>query len=441
MDKDEDGLLTEDELHMGVKAWFVGKGHDEQEFEKHFASMLKIYFLKSDANSDGKLNPEELQAFMMMMMDEHEADEDPETILKMMDKDEDGLLTEDELHVGARALFAGKGVDEQEFEKHFVPMLNNYFPKSDADSDGKLNLEELQAFMKMMDEHEAEESSEVGRKCEFDNPPAGVGSFWDPTCAEVGGLGCHADGKHVECRICGGGDVMSVQCPPSSCHFPLQPHIPYYWDNDCREGKLGCRADGVHTQCRFCGDFPFSTVACPLGAAAPPSASCNFTTEPAIPAYWEPGCAMGMHGCNADGENVECRHCGKGEFSDIHCPGSQVCAFQTIPAVPYYYEPSCHFGMLGCKADGVNDECRFCGEAPFESVQCPRPHEEVEICQSNIGPRSVPYFWDESCVDGMLGCFADGIHVQCRFCGGGNYTEVQCPDTHSNNLRGSSQDP
>merc|ERR1712073_161850 len=72
-------------------------------------------------------------------------------------------------------------------------------------------------------------------------------------------------------------------------------------------------------------------------------------------------------------------------FSHIHCPGSQGCAFQVIPTVPYYYEPSCHAGMLGCKADGVHDECRFCGEAPFESVQCPRPHEEVEICQSNIG--------------------------------------------------------
>merc|ERR1712187_493401 len=69
-------------------------------------------------------------------------------------------------------------------------------------------------------------------------------------------------------------------------------------------------------------------------------------------------------------------------FSHIHCPGSQVCAFEVIPTVPYYYEPSCHAGMLGCKADGVHDECRFCGDWPFESVRCPRSHDEdAEVCR------------------------------------------------------------
>merc|ERR1711994_428993 len=88
---------------------------------------------------------------------------------------------------------------------------------------------------------------------------------------------------------------------------------------------------------------------------------------------------------------------------------SQTSIAQALRFVPSRPFPRSHIttieiATLGCRADGVHDECRFCGEAPFESVQCPRPHEEVEICQSNIGPRSVPYFWDESCVDGMLGC-------------------------------------
>merc|ERR1740121_363968 len=86
-----------------------------------------------------------------------------------------------------------------------------------------------------------------------------------------------------------------------------------------------------------------------------------------------------MLGCNADGQNVQCRHCGKAEFSHIHCPGSQVCDFPNIPTVPYYYEPNCTLGMLGCNADDVHTECRFCGEAPFESVPCPQPHSGLQI--------------------------------------------------------------
>merc|ERR1712238_179953 len=127
---------------------------------------------------------------------------------------------------------------------------------------------------------------------------------------------------------------------------------PYYWDNDCEAGGLGCWADGIHAQCRFCGDFPYTGVTCPEGAAAPMAASCNFDNEPATPYYWEPGCSLGMHGCNADGENVHCRFCGQGDYVDIHCPGSHVCDFAVVPTVPYFWDPHCTVGMLGCKADG-----------------------------------------------------------------------------------------
>jgi len=282
---------------------------------------------------------------------------------------------------------------------------------------------------------QAETSTEVGGVCEFENAPVGVGHFWDPTCVD-GGLGCDADGKHAECRLCGSGDFVSVPCPPSVCNFADLPYIPYFWDAECEMGMVGCNADGTHVQCRFCGDFPFTNIHCPEGAAPPPSASCNFTEEPAIPAYWEPGCVLGMHGCNADGQHVQCRYCGKGEFSHVHCPGSQVCDFVNVPTVPYYYDSNCMDGELGCKADGVHVECRFCGVGDFESVPCPAPHEGVHICRSFLGDRQIPYFWDEACELGKLGCFADGIHSQCRFCGAGNYSEVPCPDDHSGNLRG-----
>jgi len=97
----------------------------------------------------------------------------PSHFFKIMDKDGDGLLTEDELHVGVRDMFPEQAGDAKEFEKHVVPVLRYYFPKSDADSDGKLNLEEFQAFMKMEHEHEAEESTPiaVSRESPAQTPP------------------------------------------------------------------------------------------------------------------------------------------------------------------------------------------------------------------------------------------------------------------------------
>merc|ERR1712228_135794 len=139
---------------------------------------------------------------------------------------------------------------------------------------------------------------------------------------------------------------------------------------------------------------------------------------------------MGMHGCNADGKHVHCRFCGGGGFADIHCPGSHVCEFDALPTVPYYWDPECKDGMLGCKADGVHAECRFCAERPFESVPCPQfaKPPENECSWPQRGEPSVRHFWDETCEMGMLGCWADGIHAQCRFCGDYPFTGVACPE-------------
>merc|ERR1719491_2464525 len=37
-------------------------------------------------------------------------------------------------------------------------------------------------------------------------------------------------------------------------------------------------------------------------------------------------------------------------------------------------------------------------------------------CSWPVAPRT-PWVWDSSCKNGDLGCKADGIHIQCRFCG------------------------
>lgn len=277
----------------------------------------------------------------------------------------------------------------------------------------------------------AETGTEAGQ-CEFVNLPLDVGYYWDPTC-KMGKLGCNADGKNMECRLCGAGDFLSVSCPASSCKFPNDPFVSYYWEPTCKMGTLGCWADGIHAQCRFCGSYPYTSITCPEGAAPPNAAACTFPddSKPETPHYWEAGCAMGKHGCNADGINVQCRYCGKGDFADIPCPAEQVCEFKQQPSVPYYWDPQCKDGMLGCKADGVHNECRFCATRPFEDIPCP---EEVappkNVCTWPLrGEPLTPYFWDPTCVMGKLGCWADGIHAECRFCGEGVFETVDCPST------------
>jgi len=196
-------------------------------------------------------------------------------------------------------------------------------------------------------------------------------------------------------------------------------------------GQLGCWADGVHEQCRFCGDFPYTGIPCPEGAMHRREAQCAFDNEPETHYYWDPTCYAGMHGCNADGQHVQCRFCGDRGFADIPCPGSHVCEFENLPNVPYYWDPECADGGLGCKADGVHQECRFCAERPFETVPCPEAVKppENECSWPQRGEPSVRHFWDESCEMGQLGCWADGIHAQCRFCGSGVYSDIACPST------------
>jgi len=275
----------------------------------------------------------------------------------------------------------------------------------------------------------AEPSAEVG-KCAFENEPIFPGYFWDPSCQE-GVEGCLADGVNMECRFCGGGSNYSVPCPPSSCHFPNDPFVPYFWDPTCEMGKVGCWADGVHAQCRFCGDHPFTDVKCPEElSAAPNGATCTFTeNEPTTPSFWDPGCEMGGHGCNADGIHVQCRFCGKGVYANVACPASEVCSFANEPSIPYFWDSECAMGGLGCMADGLHAECRFCGKRPFENIPCPGPIEPPkDQCTFPLnGEPTMGYYWEEACESGKLGCWADGMHAQCRFCGGGVYEEIPCP--------------
>jgi len=156
----------------------------------------------------------------------------------------------------------------------------------------------------------------------------------------------------------------------AGCEFETEPVTPYFWDEGCNPSGLGCLADGVHARCRFCGGGAYASIPCP---------SCAFPGAAPGPHYWDNACRAnpGLRGCLADGVHQECRRCGSGEFSDVRCPSSIIpapgaCAFRHAPATPHYWEPKCKRGIMGCWADGVHAECRWCGKGPYRSIPCPR---------------------------------------------------------------------
>eukprot|EP00439_Symbiodinium_sp_Y106_P007026 s4026_g1.t1 len=198
------------------------------------------------------------------------------------------------------------------------------------------------------------------------------------------------------------------------CTFVNEPKIPYFWDEKCVVESLGCWADGVHAQCRFCGKAPYVPIDCPPDATVPLVKECNFKNPPVTPFYWEPACVNHLLGCNADGENLECRFCGEGAYADIRCPTEeQECTWPGAePVTPYYWDTTCQMGHLGCNADGIHIECRFCEMFPFKSVRCPpyaRPEIPTYECWFPHGTAQT-YYWDNNCKLGILGCLADGIH-------------------------------
>jgi len=111
--------------------------------------------------------------------------------------------------------------------------------------------------------------------CSFaEEPPEGIQYFWDTSCQDEGGVGCMADGKHMNCRFCGhdrfppcDGSKKAVGNPDDSalatkapergtgnCSFAREPSRGYFWDESCKaQGGIGCKADGAHLECRFCG--------------------------------------------------------------------------------------------------------------------------------------------------------------------------------------------
>eukprot|EP00437_Effrenium_voratum_P009909 CAMPEP_0181428788 /NCGR_PEP_ID=MMETSP1110-20121109/16861_1 /TAXON_ID=174948 /ORGANISM="Symbiodinium sp., Strain CCMP421" /LENGTH=1773 /DNA_ID=CAMNT_0023552029 /DNA_START=37 /DNA_END=5358 /DNA_ORIENTATION=- len=117
-------------------------------------------------------------------------------------------------------------------------------------------------------------------------------------------------------------------------------------DGTCvKESEVPCCPDGS------CTDRCTGTQCCPSaeGSRTCPSAS---TVEVSI-------CALG--------KKYDCTG-----TTGIAPPGrvDGECEFPNPPAMGYYWDPFCFFGQLGCFADGVNVECRFCGDGAFAEVTC-----------------------------------------------------------------------
>lgn len=155
----------------------------------------------------------------------------------------------------------------------------------------------------------------------------------------------------------------------AGCEFETEPITPYFWDESCDPHGLGCFADGIHGPCRFCAEGPYASISCPV---------CAFSGKAPGLHYWDNTCRTDptLPGCLADGVHPECRLCGEGEFEDVQCPASVVptmgkCRFQNEPSTPYYWDPTCKLGIVGCWADGIHAECRWCGEGSYQNIPCP----------------------------------------------------------------------
>lgn len=192
-------------------------------------------------------------------------------------------------------------------------------------------------------------------------------------------------------------DAGSGTPPPVvNCSFKQRPSTQYSWDEACLDphaDQTGCNADGLHKACRFCGQTPFP--ACP---------SCTFTLEPETPHVWDSNCGFDgvSRGCYADGVHRECRFCGE-EGYDACPPGvgnstggspsntTGECSFKTEPVEPYTWDSFCGWAgqSNGCFADGSHRECKFCGFDDFD----PCPEDSKQEGRKLRGSPSSPGSW------------------------------------------------
>lgn len=178
------------------------------------------------------------------------------------------------------------------------------------------------------------------------------------------------------------------------------PSYSVYLDPTClTRSQAGCKADGINDACRYCGppsnglgpSFPPCPTALSISTSTQPltsikSSGCQLTS-PLYSTFIDPSClTISQPGCKADGVNRACRYCGgprsgsgavfppcpvllnktttkiASQSSTTNSVAATTGCLQTSPLYAVFNDPSCMINsQAGCKADGVNAACRYCG--------------------------------------------------------------------------------
>jgi len=122
---------------------------------------------------------------------------------------------------------------------------------------------------------------------------------------------------------------------------------------------------------------------------------CLFENSPAEAYFWDPSCASGGVGCNADGRSQSCRFCGHHRYA-VPCPTQESSAMPEDHSLPCYglIHPSVCFMSDGCYWDRMNQVC---------NARCEAPGNQYERLCNNGG--AGPCVWaDGRCASSLVSC-------------------------------------
>jgi Ca2+-binding EF-hand superfamily protein len=133
-DMDGDGNMSWDE--------FTTFMNEEDSIDNETLELFYEFFTESDWNGDGTLDMEELSYFIPMIMS---LDDDDgmgvEDLMSMADLNGDGNMSWDEFYEFAYNNMGGENIDNETWS-----YWNGHFDNADMDSDGQLNMTELNEF-------------------------------------------------------------------------------------------------------------------------------------------------------------------------------------------------------------------------------------------------------------------------------------------------------
>jgi Ca2+-binding EF-hand superfamily protein len=134
-DMDEDGNMSWDE--------FTTFMNEEDSIDNETLELFYEFFTESDWNGDGTLDLEELSYFipMVMSLDDDDDGMGVEDLMSMADLNGDGNMSWDEFYEFAYNNMGGENIDNETWS-----YWNGHFDNADMDSDGQLNMTELNEF-------------------------------------------------------------------------------------------------------------------------------------------------------------------------------------------------------------------------------------------------------------------------------------------------------